>query len=489
MPAAFVAWVGVCGAGVVGAGIAPDAARVTRAPAAQPPTTRQPSDDGSPPLCHLHTLDARSIEVGLVEITERGVVRYDLNGVEGSIALDDVMALAPAAGGRTSASTLPSNALVFYLADGGVLRGALLDPDKAAPRLLLVDLGQGHVARISFGSLSGIRTRQAKIAIVEKTFQRRLASRRAGRDTLVLARKGKAVVVPGSLESLTPEGWTFRLGGRTRSAGLDEAYGFVLGAQLVAPKVLPARVVLRNRNRFTARILSADRGALHLDAGLLGNMTLPWEMIRRLDLRSERVVYLSDLTPSRVKQHTLLGTSWPMMPDRNVTGGPIRLGGKTYAKGLGVHAFTSLSYELGGAYERFSAVVGVDDSMAPNGSVVFRVKLDDRLVFDSSDRAQGRKQDRNTTQEENKASPARSASEARDNILRGGGIPRSVSVDVRGGHRLTLECDSADELDLSDHGDWAGAILIRSRSKASAKTSPARSAREGMHGNLREGAP
>ena len=436
MSAALVAWVGVCGAGVVGPGTA-----------------------SAPRLLHLHTLDARLLKVGLVEIAERGVVHYEVNGVKGNIPLDDVLALAPTGSAQAPTSPPQNNVLTFYLADGGVLRGALLDRDKAAPRVLSVDIGQGHVARVSFDSLSGIRTRQAEIVAVEQTFHRRLASRRPGRDTMVIAREGKAVVVPGSLESLASNGWAFRFGERTRSAGLDEAYGFVLGAQLTAPKVLPASVVLRNGNHFTARILSADRGKLRLDAGLLGKITLPWEMIRRIDLRSERVVYVSDLTPSRVERHTLLGTSWPVTHDRNVTGGPIRLGGKTYAKGLGVHAYTSLSYELGGGFERFSAVVGVDDSVAPNGSVVFRVKLDGKAIFDSSERQKEHQQ------EVPKQPPARNASEEVNSYLRGGAVPRTVSVDVRGGHLLTLECDVADALDLSDHGNWAGAMLIRARTK------------------------
>ena len=368
MPAALVAWVAVCGAGW---GMTSDSPLPAPTQVAQPPASRSASTDGKSPLLHLRTLDARSLKVALVEIAERGVFRYELDGVKGNIPLDDVLMLAPSGDGQAATSP-PPNALTFYLADGGTLRGTLLDRNKAAPRVLSVDIGQGHIARISFNSLSGIRTRQAEIVVVERTFQTQLASRRPGRDTMVISREGKAVVVPGSLESLSTAGWTFRLGERTRSAGLDEAYGFVLGAQLTAPKVLPAGVILRNGNRFTARIISADRATLRFDAGLLGKMTLPWQMIRRIDLRSKRVVYVSDLTPSRVEQHTLLGASWPVRHDRNVAGGPIRLGGKRYAKGLGVHSYTSLSYELGGAYERFSAVVGVDDSVAPRGSVVFR---------------------------------------------------------------------------------------------------------------------
>jgi len=274
---------------------------------------------------------------------------------------------------------------------------------------------------------------------------------------MIVARDGKAVVAPGSLERLGPQGWTFRFGRRTRSGGLDRAYGFVLGAPLVRPKALPAKVLLVNGDHFTAQIASADGRQVRLEAGPLGDVALPWKMVRRIDLRSDRAVYVSDLTPQQTVQRTLLGTEWPAQRDKNVTGGPLRLAGRTYAKGLGVHAYTSISYKLDEAYERFSATVGVDDSVGQSGSVVFRVKVDGKVLFDSSQPEQ------KSEQGSPKAPPARSASEAASGYLRGGGVPRAVSVDVRGGQLLTLECDIADALDLSDHGDWAGAMLIRAR--------------------------
>ncbi|MBK8269018.1 MAG: NPCBM/NEW2 domain-containing protein [Planctomycetes bacterium] len=95
-----------------------------------------------------------------------------------------------------------------------------------------------------------------------------------------------------------------------------------------------------------------------------------------------------------------------------------------------MHGYSSLTYELKGEFERFSAVIGVDDSVGGSGSVVFRVLGDGKALFESR-------------------------------VMRGGDAPESVVVDLAGLDRLTLECDTADELDLSDHADWANAVLIR----------------------------
>ena len=66
--------------------------------------------------------------------------------------------------------------------------------------------------------------------------------------------------------------------------------------------------------------------------------------------------------------------------DRAHSGGPILLGGKTYGKGLGVHAFSTITVPLNGIYNRFSAVIGPDQY---HGTVVFKVLLDGTEVFNS----------------------------------------------------------------------------------------------------------
>ncbi len=108
---------------------------------------------------------------------------------------------------------------------------------------------------------------------------------------------------------------------------------------------------------------------------------------------------------------------------------------RVYEKGLGVHAYSSLTYKLGGQFERFVATVGIDDAAGEHGSVVFHVLLDGKPAFESA-------------------------------VLRGTDAPVSVSVDVSSAAMLTLECDDANDLDLADHADWADAALIRAKTSA-----------------------
>ncbi len=81
-------------------------------------------------------------------------------------------------------------------------------------------------------------------------------------------------------------------------------------------------------------------------------------------------IHLSDLKPIQIKN----GWGSPAA-NQEIGGGPLRLGGKTYAKGIGAHASALAVYPIPKDATRFVAVVGIDDSQQkdPRSSVVFQV--------------------------------------------------------------------------------------------------------------------
>jgi hypothetical protein len=109
-------------------------------------------------------------------------------------------------------------------------------------------------------------------------------------------------------------------------------------------------------------------------------------------------------------------------------GRSLTIGGTVFFKGLGVHANSELSYDLGGSCSLFSAQVGVDDEVGDRGSVVFRVYGDAELLFDSG-------------------------------ILTGRDPARAVSVSVTGKARLRLVVSDAGNGASYDHGNWASAKI------------------------------
>ena len=95
--------------------------------------------------------------------------------------------------------------------------------------------------------------------------------------------------------------------------------------------------------------------------------------------------YLSDLTWTSMSNHC-----GPIEKDKSNgncgagDGGTLSINGVTFAKGLGAHAPSDVSYFLGGACTRFKASIGIDDEVpTSNGSVVFQVYADSTLVYTS----------------------------------------------------------------------------------------------------------
>jgi hypothetical protein len=145
-----------------------------------------------------------------------------------------------------------------------------------------------------------------------------------------------------------------------------------------------------------------------------------------------QIVYLSDLTPTG----TPINGWGPYERDRSNggqasgDGGPIRLRGTTYQKGLGVHARSVLAYNLAGLCNRFRAVIGIDDFVPATNttaSVTFRVLGDGNVLY---------------------TSPALTRASA----------PVAIDIAVAGAQRLQLEVIEGIST-ASDHADWANAHL------------------------------
>ena len=154
-----------------------------------------------------------------------------------------------------------------------------------------------------------------------------------------------------------------------------------------------ARLTLRDGSRFVARLLRLESGNLSVSRTDLGILSIALTEVLEVAFLDGRSSYLSDREPLRTKEH--LGPAFvltrPFRRDTNVLGAPMRMAGREYKKGLGVHSYSLLEYTLDGEFSRFLAWVGLDESARPTdpgtlntdvGSVVFRVLLDGKPVLE-----------------------------------------------------------------------------------------------------------
>jgi beta-galactosidase len=105
----------------------------------------------------------------------------------------------------------------------------------------------------------------------------------------------------------------------------------------------------------------------------------------------------------------------------------LSVGGVEYDKGIGGHAVSRVTVDLGGRCTAFRSDVGVDDEMG-GGSVAFEVWVDGQL-------------------------------RAATGVLTGAGGAQAVTADVTGGGTMELRITDGGDGIGADHGDWAAARL------------------------------
>jgi hypothetical protein len=110
----------------------------------------------------------------------------------------------------------------------------------------------------------------------------------------------------------------------------------------------------------------------------------------------------------------------------------LKLGGKTYRKGIGVHSFSDLTFNVGGQYKKFRATVGIDDNVPTpgGGNVTIEIQGDGKVLF------------------------AKTA-------VKTGDRPLQIDVDVTGVTNLKIVVDFGENGFINDHCDIVNAILLK----------------------------
>jgi alpha-galactosidase len=228
-------------------------------------------------------------------------------------------------------------------------------------------------------------------------------------------------VLPATAVSVTlaaPAGWTLTPGGATTRAVLPGGKTFTTGWTATVPPGTktggyPLTGSVSYRNPVDGHTVTTE-----LTASVSVMVPPP-----------SGTHYLSDL------DWTSATNGWgPVERDRSngetgpADGNPITLGGTVYAKGLGAHAPSTITYYLGGRCSSVTATVGVDDEKNGKGTVEFLVNADGTQVADSG---------------------------VLTNAM--GGKP--LHADVTGAQVVQLTVTDGGDGNDSDHADWADAQL------------------------------
>jgi hypothetical protein len=330
----------------------------------------------------LRPLKGEKIKGNLVGLNEKEIV-LQVNGkpvatpVEGTLQLD---------------FRAPVNPTVGYslveLTDGSVLRCSKVELKGKDAALALVT---GQVATVPMALLASVMHEADDVKLVA-AWKELLGTTRRSFDVLVSKRaNGSLGYLEGTFYDAGADGQTidFQIKGREGKEPIAVAkiHGIVFSRQ--PDPNMPSRlceVTDGQGARLFAKSVVLKDGKLVVDTQCGARVEYAPDAIARLDYSKGKLTYLSDVEVARVKlvQVAVQGRTPEFRRDRNPDNtGNIRVAGKTYDKGLAMHARTEVTFDLDGEYREFKAVAGIDDnySQGCEEPVVVRIEGDGKELL------------------------------------------------------------------------------------------------------------
>jgi hypothetical protein len=379
------------------------------------------------PEAVVRAIDGRSWQ-GRIAVAADGSARIaPAQGEPVTVQLDELTCIDQTGVVQAAAAEAKSR---VWLRSGGEFAVARLDGVAGKAELVQLELAAGPVLQVPMRSLLALRLDHGTVAVA--SFGADRDSPPENSDYLYVEKDGKPQRFSVTVDHLQPGQIHFELHGTAYDFALAGVTGVVFGRNTgFAPDRQPkprALVRFATGDRIEGRLLSlGDDLELRLDEGAV--LKVERSRILRIDLQSDRLVWLGDLKP-RVEQTPAFDRVWPWTIDRSPLGPGIQLGGQQFARGLVVVPRTRLTWDLDGRFDRFEATIGIDDRGGPQANAVVRVVADGKVLFESEPLVFGR--------------PA-----------------QTIRVELGRCRQLALEVDFGKNYDLGDFCAFADARVVQ----------------------------
>jgi NPCBM/NEW2 domain len=214
-----------------------------------------------------------------------------------------------------------------------------------------------------------------------------------------------------------------KMSGATKRAGPGKAKGSILR--------------LKDGSRLTGTLRPSDGATLSVKLETGQEMSIDSRHLRSLAVVNESLRYLSDLEPASFLETTLIGGAIPQGLHRDAglkSGQPLRIGRRSFTKGLLLPARSRVTYALDGSFSRLAMTAGIDGNVESGDltpSVRVSVSVDGKPLWTSG-------------------------------VLRAGAASENVDVaGLAGGKELAIEVDFGDAFDAGARAVLGNAMLLR----------------------------
>jgi hypothetical protein len=387
----------------------------------KPPTpVRQ--DNPAKNISEITTLTGKTISGKIESISDDGTIRGQ--GID-SVKIGDVLSITSGVKEKK-----PTVKIIVRLASGGQIHASKVAVEDGNVRLVTamgeIDIPVGSVRAILFTPFE-----------TGDKITNTIKNPKSDNDQVVAGKDGQLRVVAGLVESVNDEKVKFNYRGKSQT--IDRSIVKVIVMADLKEKQSAGTLgtaKLSDTSTIVGSIKKLENGKLTI--GLLSDaiITVPWDSVVGINIRSDRLVYLSDLDPAESDLTPIVTQKKELARDTSVDGEKITLywpstkKSRTFARGLGTHSYCRLVYVNDG-YQRFAAVCGIDAETERNGDckVIIRgdgIELWSKQVVATAD-------------------------------------PHNIDLDIDGYREIEIIVEPGKHLDMADHVDFADARFLKTK--------------------------
>jgi hypothetical protein len=387
------------------------------------------------PQFEVQTLSGEAAEGKLVALSPDTLVLQTDNG-EKSFAVKDLLSAT-----ATRASEAPRRLpIAAELIDGTRI---LAESVRSADGVATLKLTGGRTLQVPIKQLRWIRTFDAAEPIASARHDAAWADLTSGNavgDVLVIRNKGNLVATDGVVGDITAETVGFTLDENSIDVKRAKIEGIIFAK--TAHEDLPQAVgvvVATNGARWQVKQLALREGQIRLTTSAGIETELPLDGVSKFDFSQGKLVYLSDLETETFEYQPYFSLAKPLdsidgfyrlRRDVSLENQPLQLDGKVYRKGLAMHSRSRAVYRLPGKFQKFTAVVGIDDAVRNvGGDLLLEISGDGKSLWKGN--------------------------------VRGGEAPQALDLDISGVKRLEILADYGADVDVADHLDLCEAKVVK----------------------------